>query len=99
MANLTFENTNALKLWGKDIFELLYPDFPADQDPVIPQSREWSDIDGEMSKKPETTFPSEYISETMEKPHSFNGSNNWAVSFPVNLLQEMPYWRTIRISV
>ncbi len=74
------ENTNALKLWGKEVFDLLYPDFYANQDPVIPGEKDWSDVDGTIPEKPETTFPTDFISQTMDKPHPHNGSNNWAVS-------------------
>jgi len=74
------ENTNAMKLWGKEIYELLYPDFYADQDPIIPQGRDWSYIQSTVPERPETTYPSEFIAKTMEKPHPQNGSNNWAVS-------------------
>ena len=74
------ENTNALKLWGKETFDMLFPDFYQDQDPVIPRERDWSDIEMSEVKKPETNFPSEFISKTMDKPHPHNGSNNWAIS-------------------
>ena len=73
------QNTNALKLFGKEQFDLLFPDFPADQDPVIPQERDWSDIDPVKIEKPSTDFPSEFISETLARPNPHNGSNNWAI--------------------
>ncbi|PIW04325.1 MAG: penicillin acylase family protein [Cytophagales bacterium CG17_big_fil_post_rev_8_21_14_2_50_40_13] len=73
------ENTNFIKLFGRETFDLLYPDFYEDQDPVIPQARDWSDFDVQKVEKPDGDFPTDFISQTMEKPNKFNGSNNWAV--------------------
>ena len=74
------QNTNALKFFGKEQFDLLFPDFPVDQDPVIPQKRNWSDIDPIKVEKPSTHFPVDFIPKTMERPNPHNGSNNWAIS-------------------
>lgn len=73
------ENTNFVKLFGKETFDLLFPDFYEDQDPVIPQERDWSDFNVQKAEKPLGNFPMDFISETMDKPNPFNGSNNWAV--------------------
>jgi penicillin amidase len=74
------ENTNFIKLFGRETFDLLYPDFYEDQDPIIPQERDWSDFDVQPVEKPEGDFPSDFISKTMDKPNQFNGSNNWAIA-------------------
>ena len=74
------ENTNFVKLFGKETFDLLFPEFYADQDPVIPQERDWSNFRIQSVKKPDVDFPSEFIKETMDKPNPHNGSNNWAVA-------------------
>ncbi len=74
------EYTNALRLFGKDRFDLLYPDFYDVNDPVIPKETDWSFIDTKMTETPQSQLPLDSISETMDKPHPNNGSNNWAVS-------------------
>ncbi|MGW8121979.1 penicillin acylase family protein [Roseivirga echinicomitans] len=74
------ENTNFVKLFGKETFDLLFPEFYADQDPVIPQERDWSSFEAEKVEKPEVDFPGDFIKETMDKPNPHNGSNNWAIA-------------------
>jgi penicillin amidase len=74
------EYTNALNAFGKDRFDLLYPDFFDVNDPVIPSGTDWSFIDVPMTPTPLTELPRDTINDVMEKPHPNNGSNNWAVS-------------------
>ena len=75
------EYTNALRLFGKDRFDFLYPDFFDINDPVIPKEHDWSTLENaEQTPIPESIFPLDSIAETMDKPHPNNGSNNWAVS-------------------
>jgi len=74
------EYTNALREFGKDRFDFLYPDFFDFNDPVIPVETDWSFIDVAQTEKPQGELPLDSISETMEKPDPDNGSNNWAVS-------------------
>ncbi len=75
------EYTNALRLFGKERFDLLYPDFFDVNDPVIPKEHDWSTlVNAEQTPIPESIFPLDSITETMDKPHPNNGSNNWAVS-------------------
>ncbi|WP_282955924.1 penicillin acylase family protein [Gelidibacter algens] len=71
-----------LKVFGKDRFDLLYPDFFDINDPVISKETDWSFIDMKMPETPESEIPSDSItlSETLEKTNPHNGSNNWAVS-------------------
>ena len=73
------EYTNALREFGKDRFDLLYPDFFDITDPVIPKDTDWSFIDVAQTEIPQSELPLDSIAETMEKPHPNNGSNNWAV--------------------
>lgn len=75
-----FEYTNALREFGKDRFDLLYPDFFDVNDPVIPKDTDWSFIDTPITETPLSQQPLDSIAETMEKPNPDNGSNNWAVS-------------------
>ena len=74
------EYTNALRLFGEERFNLLYPDFFDINDPVIPKDTDWSFIDTPMTEVPQSQLPLDSIVETMEKPDPDNGSNNWAVS-------------------
>lgn len=75
------EYTNALRLFGKDRFDFLYPDFFDVNDPIIPKEHDWSTLENaEQTPIPESIFPLDSIAETMDKPHPNNGSNNWAVS-------------------
>ena len=46
------EYTNALREFGKDRFDLLYPDFFDINDPVIPKDTDWSFIDTPMTEVP-----------------------------------------------
>ena len=74
-----FEYTNALREFGKDRFDMLYPDFYDFDDPAIPTETDWSHIDVEMTKTLQSELPIDAKSDVMEKPNPHNGSNNWAV--------------------
>ena len=74
------EYTNALRLFGKENFDLLYPDFFDVNDPVIPKETDWSFIDVKIPEVPKSELPLDSIAKTLDKPHPDNGSNNWAVS-------------------
>ncbi|WP_299610075.1 penicillin acylase family protein [uncultured Aquimarina sp.] len=74
------EYTNVLRLVGKENFELLFPDFFDITDPVIPKETDWSFIDVPQTPLPASKAVLDTITETIEKPHPDNGSNNWAVS-------------------
>ena len=75
------EYTNFLKKYGKERFDLLFPDFFDVHDPVIPVERDWSDIEANVPDVPDSlSFPLDFTAQVFEKPHPDNGSNNWAVS-------------------
>ncbi|WP_458627254.1 penicillin acylase family protein [Winogradskyella sp. PC D3.3] len=74
------ENTNALRLFGKERFDLLFPDFFDITDPIIPKDTDWSFIDVPQTPTPNSTPVLDSISETIDKPNPDNGSNNWAIS-------------------
>jgi penicillin G amidase len=75
------ENSNFISLFGKETFDLLFPEFLADQDPVIPRERDWSDFAAvEVPEAPYLRSAIATVNETLEKPDPHNGSNNWAVS-------------------
>jgi penicillin G amidase len=75
-----FELTNALKMFGKETVDILYPDFPQGIDPIHPV--------GTVFNFPKDTFPQPVpfvpdflmASNIHEKPqYEHLGSNNWAV--------------------
>ncbi|MCF6294124.1 MAG: penicillin acylase family protein [Flavobacteriaceae bacterium] len=75
------EYTNALRKFGKERFDLLYPDFFDINEPIIPKDTDWSILENvQQTPIPEGELPLDSIAETMDKPHPNNGSNNWAVS-------------------
>ena len=74
------EYTNALRLFGKERFDLLFPDFFDITDPVIPKNTDWSYIDVPQTPKPISEPVLDSIAETIDKPDPNYGSNNWAVS-------------------
>ena len=74
------ENTNALRLFGKDRFDLLFPDFFDITDPIIPKETDWSYIDVPQTPTPYSKPILDSIAKTIDKPDSNYGSNNWAVS-------------------
>ncbi|MFP4846464.1 penicillin acylase family protein [Winogradskyella sp. PE311] len=74
------ENTNALRLFGKDNFELLFPEFFDITDPVISKDTDWSFIDVPQTPLPASMAVLDTIRETISQPNPDNGSNNWAIS-------------------
>lgn len=74
-----FEMTNALKLFGRETLELLYPDNEHVGDPIVDNPNGWKFqpiiLDGEH-------VSSEALvqNEPLEKPEPGIGSNNWAVA-------------------
>ena len=74
------ENTNALRLFGKERFDLLFPDFFDLTEPIIPKETDWSFIDVPQTPKPISHPVLDSIAETIAKPDPNYGSNNWAIS-------------------
>jgi penicillin amidase len=74
------QNTNALRLFGKERFDLLFPDFFDSTDPIIPKETDWSFIDVAQTPTPNSEAVLDSISETIDQPNPDNGSNNWAIS-------------------
>lgn len=85
-------STNALALFGKDTFNMLYPEWNPKQQPIIPDTGQWKDWKvpfpagttpqpGALSVAPEETsiFPQGDRPEAITDPY-VEGSNNWAVS-------------------
>ena len=74
------EYTNVLRLFGKERFDLLFPDFFNITDPIIPKETDWSYIDVPQTPLPYSEPVLDSISKTIDKPDPNYGSNNWAVS-------------------
>ena len=74
------EYTNALRLFGKERFDVLFPDFFDITDPVIPKETDWSYIDVPQTPSPFSEPILDSIAETIDKPDPNYGSNNWAIS-------------------
>ena len=74
------ENTNAVKLFGIEQFNILFPEFPEGIDPVMPPGTPW-DFKSIEVKKP-VDFDSLPWVKVRAYPHppKMLGSNNWAVS-------------------
>ncbi|NNL82021.1 MAG: penicillin acylase family protein, partial [Winogradskyella sp.] len=75
-----FEYTNAMQLFGKDRFDLLFPDFFDINDPVIPKDTDWSFIDTPITPTPAEQTSIDSLTMELTEPHPDNGSNNWAIS-------------------
>lgn len=74
-----FENTNALKLLGKETFRLLFPEYANDESPIIPKNTTYDNVSINLDS---STADLDYFidRETYSEPASDIGSNNWAVS-------------------
>ena len=73
------EHTNLLRILGKSQFDLLYPDWPDEVDPIIPKGVDY-DFEPIPIDTPATpNYPADVIAETIENPDPRNGSNNFAV--------------------
>jgi len=74
------ENTNAYNLFGKDLFEQLYPNYTP-SDPVARSPENWGFDSVKVAQAPDSLiFHKNYVSAVTEMPDPDNGSNNWAVA-------------------
>ncbi|MEP2026881.1 MAG: penicillin acylase family protein [Reichenbachiella sp.] len=73
------ENTNALKVFGLEDFNKLFPESFDEIDPVIPVGTQWN-FDVKTIEQPDVDFPQIFTKEIIEKPDPRNGSNNFVVS-------------------
>lgn len=82
MGEADFEMSNALRLFGKDFLDVLYPDILPEQDPIVNQPKQW-----EFSpiKVQSPTLSPNIIGEYIQKRYNSRtedgvGSNNWALA-------------------
>ncbi|MEM6641673.1 MAG: penicillin acylase family protein [Bacteroidota bacterium] len=75
------EHTNAITKWGRDVFEMLYPERPLESklDPVIPRGTEYN-FDAIAVEKPNVDFPLNITNPTIDAPDPDNGSNSFVVN-------------------
>ncbi len=77
------ENTQLLKILGKQRFDFLFPDRYSNMDPIIPSEKQW-DFDPITVRRPDSVaFPLIFPDKPNEngvQPNPANGSNNWVVS-------------------
>lgn len=78
---MDLEHTNALKKWGRDVFDILYPERPLEEkiDPVIPRDTEF-DFTPIQVDQPNVQFPIAFVDPILEKPDPNNGSNSFVVN-------------------
>ncbi len=85
--NLSFRgndlaHTQALQRWGTEIFDLLYPEYPYLDDPIIPAETQYN----RRIAVPAPPVPEDYrpdsllIASLLQDPPPDLGSNNWAVN-------------------
>lgn len=72
------QNTNALKLFGRADFDLLFPERHPDLDPVVPNGTKW-DFEPIEVVKPDVEFPQIFTKNTIPNPDPRNGSNSFVV--------------------
>lgn len=73
------EHTNALKLWGRELFDILYPERHPGIDPVIPSGTAF-DFDPIEVTKPDVQFPLAFTDPVIQQPDPNNGSNSFVVN-------------------
>ncbi|GAB3654814.1 penicillin acylase family protein [Echinicola sediminis] len=75
------EYTNLRKALGAEMMARLFPDYSADNDPVIEMGKEWDFIPLEIQKPDDLVYPDfSILVEPIPGPEPGTGSNNWAVS-------------------
>lgn len=80
MSDKDMEMTNALKLFGKENLELLYPDREPATDPIVNNPGNWKFTPLKLDTVP-LAVPEEFITiKKLPASDPTTGSNNWAVS-------------------
>ncbi len=80
MGDKDLEMTNALKLYGKQVVDVLWPDQEPVGDPIVDKPSAWK-FKNPLPDDIPLAVPNEMIaSRPYEKPSPEVGSNNWAVS-------------------
>jgi len=73
------QNTNALAIFGREVFDVLFPDFENPIDPIVEKPGQW-DFEAIQKDSVGSGAIAEIIDrELVPQPNPDNGSNNWAV--------------------
>lgn len=73
------EHTNALKVWGQEIFDQLYPEVHPNLDPVIPARTKWN-FESIKPNEPRGKYPLLATRGVISKPDPHFGSNSFVVN-------------------
>lgn len=76
---MDLEHTNALKLWGMDTFNILFPETHPNLDPVIPKGTRWN-FQPVQAQPPQGSYPLVSTSGKLTKPDPQIGSNSFVVN-------------------
>jgi penicillin amidase len=80
MGDKDMQMTNALKLFGKEMIDVLYPDLEMMGDPIVDKPGKW-DFEPVPLSDTVNALPDDFIKITgLTTPNPTLGSNNWAVS-------------------
>ncbi len=78
------ENSNFVAKYGLAEFRKLYPDFIADEDPIVPIGTPFEQVRDGIEANTQHTSVKRGVNQTfatiIQKPDEITGSNNWAVS-------------------
>ncbi|HLT81658.1 MAG TPA: penicillin acylase family protein [Cyclobacteriaceae bacterium] len=80
MGDKDIEMTNALKLYGKEMVDLLYPDPDCDIDPIVNNPGGWNFNPVNLAETVNSLPEGLVGTDPMPKSNPDLGSNNWAVS-------------------
>ncbi len=72
------ENTNALKLWGREVFDILYQEKFTSTDPIIPKGTSF-DFAPIPTPEQDSSYVLSFTAPFIEKPNPDNGSNSFVV--------------------
>ena len=73
------QNTNAIQVFGRETFDILYPDYENSTDPIVEKPGNWN-FEPVIRELADDGSVSELIDrELVPQPNPNNGSNNWAV--------------------
>lgn len=73
------QNTNALKLFGREDFDLLFPERHPDLDPVIPKGTKWNFDPIKVIQPDDIEFLQIFTKNIIENPYLGNGSNSFVI--------------------
>lgn len=73
------ENTNALARYGKEVFDLLFPEQPDNDAYIIPAETRWN-FNPVSVPQSDPNYYLQFTNKSLPQPDPDNGSNNWAVN-------------------